>query len=321
MSYVPPLVNEFWRLAFDKEATFGIGETIADVNKWVGVLEDDPEIPVPDVDVQNRYGVDGDAKSTVTTQGAIGYTGKLSWLVQNAQMLEFIFGRIQTSGTTPTFTHDFDAGTALSRPLPSFTMAIWNDKDGDGTVDAEDIVGRFSGCKLPKAVFTSVQGEALKIEADLMAINAEDQSTFPSQTTVTTQPYMFDECQLTVFGAVFARAKEVTITLDHQAEFGHYLNDQKPIDIVEGQMKVEVSAVLVIEDDNLWDLLLANPLVATTITLLYTRGAIDTLQLQVTNAVPKIKINTGERGVEAPIDFICEDITAQVIDSVTSYPV
>jgi hypothetical protein len=320
MAYVAPTVNEFWKVAFAEETAFGTGIAIADINDWVGLLVDPPEPPLPEVDLQNHWTVDGDALPTVTTEGNFTYQGKISWFVQNGQLLKNAFGDHTVSGSS-TYTHVFSGGTAAKRPLPSVSMAFWNDRDGGGFTAANDLSMRAVGVKLDGITLSGATGEPLKAESDIYAIDMDDQTAFPTgYAKVTTRPYMMHQGALTVFGSAYGKVKDFNLTIKHGIEPNNYFQ-QKPVDLTEGRMTIDASLTLTMFDDGIWDIAVATR-ASTTITLLFTRGTDDTLQIDVTGAYPKPRFNTGgERGVETTVDFVCQNATLTVIDSNATYPV
>ncbi len=97
MSFEPAAVNEYWKIAFLDEitgsdfSTYKVAQTLADVKKWIGILDEDQDLPIPEPEYEQFYG-GGNARPFLTVEGKRLYPGKLKWKVQNAQCFENLFG-------------------------------------------------------------------------------------------------------------------------------------------------------------------------------------------------------------------------------------
>lgn len=323
MAYVPPAVNEYWTIAFEDETVYKTGELITAVNRWIGILDEDQELPIPEPEYEQFYG-GGNAKPFVTVEGKRLYPGKLKWKVQNFQLIENMMGGLVSTGAPSVYTHTFSCGTSATRPLKAIDLAFWFDKDGSGsTPDPVDIFGRALGVKLDGATYTFEQGQALVCETPIHATSVQDQTeAFPAQTPITTKPFMMKELgTITAHGLTLARILSGSITFGHQLEPFHY-GQTDPYEHIEGRMVFDAQFTYVIQDDDFWDLALADPTVKTDVDLTFTRGSDDTLQFVLSNAWPKYDIKKGaERELQMEIPYKYEDISIVGIDSNINYPI
>ncbi len=321
MAYVAPAVNEYWKIAFEDETTYKAEEAIASVNRWIGILDEDQDLPIPEPEYEQFYG-GGTAKPFVTVEGKRLYPGKLKWKVQNFQLIENMMGGLVTSGAGP-YTHTYSCGTATTRPLPSANLAFWFDKDGSGGVPGtEDIFGRAVGVKFDGATYTFEQGQALVCETPIQATSVKDETvTFPTQTPITTKPFMMKELgTITAHGLTIARIMSGSITFGHGLEPFHY-GQSDPYEHIEGRMTFDAQFTYVISDDDFWDFALADPTVSTSVDLTFTRGA-DSLQFVLSTAYPKYDIKKGaERELQMDVPYKYEDLSIVGIDAATAYPV
>lgn len=324
MAYVPPAVNEYWIIGFDDEATYKAIEAIANVKRWIGILDEDQDLPIPEPEYEQFYGR-GNAKPLTTVEGKRNYPGKLKWKVQNFQLIKNMMGKLVTTGPggNSEYTHTFSCGTALTRPLPSINLAFWFDKNGSGsTPGIDDIYGRAIGVKLDGATYTFEQGQALICETPLQATSVRDEATaFPTQTPITTKPYMMKELgTITAHGLTIARIMSGSITFGHQLEPFNY-GQADPFEHIEGRMIFDAQFTYVIQDDDFWDFALADPTASTTIDLTFTRGTYDTLQFDLSGAYPKYNLKKGaERELQIDVPYKYEDLSIVGIDLNTAYP-
>ncbi len=320
MAYSPPAVNEFWHIAFAEETTYKTAIAIASVTKWIGILDEDQTLPQAQPEYTQYYG-GGNAKPITTVQGKTLYDGKIKWKVQNGQLFKQMMGKVVDAGVGP-YTHTYSTGTAAERPLPSITLAYWFDRNGNGIVDSTDICGLASGVKLGKFTLSFDQGQALMCEADIKAVLVAKQSTFPAQSVITTKPYMMKHVgSITVGGVTTARIMSGSIGVDQALKDFEY-GQETPYEHVEGKIVFDASFTLVIENDSLWTLALADPTVAMTVSLTFTRGTNDTLAITLTNAYPALEVKKGaENVVEGDVKFTYEDISIVITDSNATYPI
>ncbi len=334
---VEPMVNEYANVAFAPEAVFGTGISVGAISGWIGQLQDTQELPFPQIEHRPIYTsghtVGGEAAGPLAAthvEGKTIYHGKLAWLVQNGQLFEQIFGKRTSTGTTPT-THTFECGIITARPLPSISLAGWNDKAGDGFTEDDDIAVRSIGGRLVRSTFTFAEGEELKADADVYALDMDNQTSFPGAfAEITTKPYLMSQGALTIFGSAFAKVLSGTFTIDHQAKEYHYGN-VKTQDIVATRIKLTGSFNVIVTNDDLFELFIdrtANPTLRTRASILFTRAANDTLTLESeasgtqTEAYYNIKpkFGSGEGPVEADIELSMQNFRSVVVDAITNYP-
>ena len=342
MSYSHPIQKEFVNLAFAPEAVFKTGVDIGAVSGWIGILQDDQELPYgkpehrvhytagnTDSDARLGSAVAAGAKPITVTEPKRTYQGRLSWLAQNRQLFEEIFGWKDIQLDTPGVgynTHTFLTGIISARPLKSITLVAWNDKDGSGFTAADDVSQRFIGVKLGNTTFSANEGEELKIESSLFGTSMDDQTAFPGAfAKIITKPYLFNQGALTLFGSTYTRIKSFTIDLDHKIEEKWYASVD-PYDLPERRVEMKANITLVIDDDDLWDLQVAKPTAPTRFSFVFTRTAVqDTLTLEseavssALNAYPIFtpKFAGGEGEVEVDVEFTFTNLRAVVIDNET----
>ena len=327
MSYREPDQNEYANISYAPETEFKTGIAIGSVSGWPGILMESQELPFKEVEFKQLYTA-GHTESNVaagqlpsqTIELKNTYRGRLNWIMQNRNLMEQIFGKLTTTTNTPTSynTHVYNTGRADCMPLPSFTLAGWIDKDGDGYVEDIDKSMRFEGCKISSTTWTFNEGEELTVESEVAACSQSDQTAFPGALNeITTRPYQFTDGTLTVFGAVYARVKSGSITLGYNLEEKWYTNAD-PYDLKEKRAEITASLTLVMSGDDLWDLMNADPIASTVLQIDFVRTAAqDTFQLKSLKAYPNIKpaFGGGEGEVEVTVDFVLNDLVGTFIDA------
>lgn len=340
MSYTHPLQKEFVNIAFAQEAVFKTAIPIASVSGWIGILQEDQDLPFAESDLRPLHTsghTDADAalasteaagpKPITVVEGKRTYRGRLSWLVQNRQMFEEIFGFKTTTLDSPSGgfnTHTFLTGVISARPRKSFTLAAWTDKNGGGFTADDDISISFVGVKFTSITFNFAEGEELTIEADVAGTTHTDQAAFPGAfAELITKPFLMQQGALTVFGGAYARIKTGSITLNHNTEEKWY-DGVDPFDLIDKRIAMEASLTLVIDNDDIWDLLVAKPRASTRLSVTFTRTASeDTLTFEseasgtTTEAFPNfdIKFGGGEGEVEVEVPFILKNLRAVIVDN------
>jgi len=340
MSYSHPLQKEFGNIAFAPESVFKTAIPIASVSGWIGILMDDQELPRGKPEQKAYYTAghtDSDtvlgatiaagAKPITVTEQKRTYQGKLSWIPQNRQLFQEIFGKKYTTLDSPGAgynTHTFILGTVNARPLPSITLAAWNDKAGDGFTAGTDICTLFSGIKLGKTTFSANEGEELKIESSLYGCAEADQTAFPGAfTELTTKPYLFNQGALTIHGGTYTRIKSLSIDIDHKIKEDWY-GSVDPYDLVEQRIEMKANITLVIDNDDIYDFQIAKPTASTRFSFVFTRTSNqDSLTLEsepsgtTSFAYPiyTIKDAGGEGEAEVDVEILLTNLRCVVIDN------
>jgi hypothetical protein len=341
MSYSHPYQKEFQNISFGPESVFKTALAVASVSGWIGILMDEQEMPrgKPEQKVYYTSGhTDSDAalgsataagaKPITVTEQKRTHQGKLSWIAQNRQLFQEIFGKKYTTLDSPDTgynTHTYILGTINARPLPSITLAAWNDKGGDGFTAGTDICTLFSGIKLGKTTFSANEGEELKIEASIYGCAEADQTAFPGAfAQITTKPYLFNQGALTIFGGTYTRIKSISVDIDHKIKEEWY-GSVDPYDLIEQRVELKANVTLVLDNDDIYDFQLAKPTASTRFSFVFTRTASqDTLTLEsepsgtTSFAYPTftIKDSGGEGESEVDVEILLTNLRCVVVDNI-----
>lgn len=288
-----------------------------------GILGEECKLPDPEVAFHAHRNVGSGANLHVLAAGARTLSGSIPVTLQNGAPLKYLLGTYSVAGTSP-YTHSI----SCSDGKPS-SMCIEARYDSG----VEEFMRYYSGVVVTGGTLTAEEEGFLKCNLDIEAAMATASTTeTPSVVTqLDTESYVFCEGAATYFGSVYARVLDFSVSVKRAFKARRYIQSANacyPYEINMGPRDIEMSTTIVAADDvaaygtAYYEELLDPTGGGSTMTLLFTRGASDTLSVTLTGCGLKTAshpINPSAEDVPVGLELIAKDITAEVVDSISTY--
>lgn len=333
--------GETWKLAFGPEGSYGSDPGTAAIKYNFGVVQS-ATMPDPEYDWESIWALGSASKRNFY----INYKGKKTlaggipdiWLL-NGYPLYLPVGAVVTTGVEAPYTHTVSEASQL----PSITMQ----HELFDSAGNSELIRRFSGGKVNRATYSATEGEQLRMGIDEVMFNsyaktgdagvATDASEYP-----TTEPYLYSQGALTIFGSEFARIKSFTLDVMNNLEPKYYISDdgseRLPYEIREGHREYRLAVTADIVDSTIFDELVKEGVEVATFTgfnaeILFTRGENDTITFTMPPSAAAVggdkqgcfirsaphNIVT-EPQLSVDLDIIVRSLKIVVVDSILLYP-
>lgn len=215
---------------------------------WVGIVESFEPEETNNVDSRMSVGVRAPLMLRKTQKEV---DGSLSVALQNARLIAYALGKVQTAGdgsTTP-YTHTITPVQA-GEELPSLTVQNHNSLLG--------FTRNYVGGKVDTLTLTASAEEAVTLEAEILFSHVEDQGITPATVTAELENYfMFYEGSVKVNGLQVVDVTEFELEVANGLERRFTLSgsgDGRPTRIEEGNLEVTASLTLDFTEKSQWDL-------------------------------------------------------------------
>lgn len=228
--------------------------------QWAGIVESfEPE---ESNNVDSRMSVGVRAPLMLRT-GAKEVDGSMSVALQNARLIAYALGDVQTTGDgSAGYTHNI---TPIGRgqELPSVTVQNNNPLIG--------LTRNYVGGKVETLTLTASAEEAVMIESEFLFSHVEDTGITPATVTAELENYfMFYEGLVTVNGQEVADITEFELEVANGLERRFTLNgsgDGRPARIEEGNLEITASLTMDFTNRSQWDTFRAGETLSVTLTL------------------------------------------------------
>lgn len=289
--------------------------------KVFGILGEEVRLPDPEIDFHQHRNVGSGANLHVLAAGARRMSGSIPITMQHGAPLKYLLGGYSVAGT---YTHTITCADAA--PKSMCLEALYN----DGT---DDFIRYYTGAVVTGGTLAAEEEGFLKCNLDIEAAMVTS-STTEAASTVTqldTEPYVFCEGAATYFGSAYARVLDFNISVKRTFKARRYIQSANacyPYEINFGPRDIEMSTTIVAADDMAqygtayYKELLSPTAGGSTMTLLFTRGAGDTLSVTLTGCGVKTAphpINPSAEDSPVAVELIATGISAEVVDSIVTY--
>jgi len=323
-----PYKREDSQLLFGTESTQG---TAATVDREVGKVEGDTELPDPEIDWQEERSIGGGSSRELTDKfaGQNSYEGgSLPITPFDGFPIALLLGSdsVQAdTGLDSTGSSTGDTGTTLhtltvneAKKPPTVTCeATYFGRGG-----ASDFVRTFTGMTPPSGTISTDNEGRLTTELDMVAMGV---STGTSSTSVAADgrdPWLFHdiESDLSLFGTSYARVTEFELEISANVSPRHYIQSatgKDPFEILNGNIEYELSATIVPDDDSLYSELKSRSDAGSANLQFYKSTDDERLRIELSN----IGIESGghpmpeEGAPEVDVTIIPESVTVKVEDT------
>jgi hypothetical protein len=213
-----------------KESEFG---TKATAFQWAGIVESfEPE---ENNNVDSRMSVGVRAPLKLRT-GAKEIDGSMSVALQNARLIAYALGKVDSTGTAP-YTHSITT-VGRGEELPSFTVQNHN--------ALHNLTRNYVGGKVDTLTITASAEEAVTMESDFMFAGIELGGTPATVTADLENYFMFYEGAVMVNGTAVADVTEFELEVSNGLERRYTISngDGSPSRIEEGNLEITASLTM-----------------------------------------------------------------------------
>lgn len=317
--YVPSLEV----LSYKAESAFNEVYTPSAQTNVFGIISEEVKLPDPEIEFHQHRNVGSGSNLHVLQPGARKLSGSIPITLQNGAPLKYLLGTYSVAGSSP-YTHSI----SCSNGKPS-SMCIEARYDS-GT---EEFMRYYSGTVVTGGTIAAEEEGFLKCNLDIEAALAVSSTTdTPSSVSqLSTEPYVFCEGVATYFGSVYARVMDFSVSIKRAFKARRYIqaaNACYPYEINFGPRDIEMNTTIVAADDlaqfgtAYYEELLDPTGGGSTMKLVFTRGASDTLEIELTGCGVKSAvhpINPSAEDSPVSVELIAKNITAEVVDSISTY--
>lgn len=317
MAFVEQYNRTQIQLSFEEEATPGAAP--ANVDRFLRVAQDNPVLPWPEhSDIETLHTVTGQrSPHLVNGKNKQTMDGSFTLQVHTGEFLGAIFGKVATLGSDP-YTHTI---TVLETGLPTFAL------QAAFVQNANNLVMDWNHCRVADATFqVSESNEKLEVDVNFMAADVSDGGASPESVTPdTTPPFVFKEG---VFSSTSLYTGAKAQVFDFKASISNNLNPiwslgqgYTPHDVPFGKVTFENLEVMVgLIDDTEWDEIIGAPGTAHDFSLVFTRGANDTLTLSGTGKRKAIPPDFSNNDIRANLTLVLSTMQCVIVNSIATFP-
>lgn len=315
-------------LSYGEETTFNENAgTAANLDgaqtNTLGILGEEVKLPDPEIEFMQHRNVGSGANLHILQAGARKLSGNIPVTLQNGAPIKYLLGTYSVVGTDP-YTHTITC--ANGKPDSMCLEALYN----DGT---DDFIRYFTGTVVTGGTIVAEEEGFVKCNLDIESamVTTTTTETASTVTQLETEPYIFCEGAATYFGSAYARVLDFNISVKRAFKTRRYIQTDNacyPYEINFGPRDIEISTTIVAADDvatygtAYYEELLDPTGAGTTMTLLFTRGASDTLSVTLTGCGLKSAphgINPSAEDTPISLSLIAKGISAEVVDSIATY--
>lgn len=315
--YIPSLS----RIGYTEESSYNESPVQAAQTYAFNITNEDIALPDPEIEQIGLRSVGSGANLSKIVAGARTLSGTIPMVLQNGRILKYCLGTCANSGT---YTHDISCASGKPDSLCIENVNV----DAGGN----EWVRYYSGVYVTGMELKAEEEQFLSCSIDIEAALAQSSTNTASTVeTLTDEPYQFCTGQMTYFGSVYARVLSFSLSVKRATKARRYINTSNcgyPYEINMGARDIEISTSVVAANDvtdygTAYYAELLDPTVnGTSMTLLFTRGVGDSIEITLTGAALKSgSHNTNPESEDMPVDLslICRDIDIQVVDDIAAY--
>lgn len=294
MAYQEPLLSSTLGFSYAKETTYRTRPT--NIDRWLRVKTHELPVPVIEATAEYAHGA-GRPPQYVNDWKKWLLNGNFTYEVTSGEFLGAILGSNSVVGSDP-YTHTMVVTNQL---IPSFSIQAPIVKSG------ADVITEFLGCRVSTASLkVSESDEKLMCDINYLAAKPSDGVAVETPTPVVSDPFMFKYgvfSSTSLYAGAKARVYDFEAKIDNQCNPDHVSGyEYYPYDIVPGTVKFdELKLEVGVDDDTEWDQSIGAPGTLHDYSMLFTRGADDTLKIS----------GTGKR-TGAPLDFSNNNVRAKL---------
>ncbi len=278
-------------VVFGKEATFGTEASAYD--------KDIPYIQrfgwTVDFSTKQIASLGAGVKYVANIDGVKSISGSMEWLVADGKEFEMMLGA-----------STYDSGTGTTTITIADTLPSYSAKAQKDATNALKFLGmKFGGLSLSIA-----KGEELRASADWMAKSVQEVAEVVSQSTPTSEPYIYTQGELKIGGVAIAGVDTIRIALTRDIEGVRGIENAGSDEIeaiVEKMAKITFSTTVQVTDQDLWSTITNRT--DTTIDLTFTAGS-KTLTITLTG----VRITRYAQEASAEADVRTYDLDGTALD-------
>lgn len=317
MAFVEQYNRTQIQLSFEEEATPGASP--ANIDRFLRVAQDNPTLPWPERgDIETLHTVTGQrSPHLINDKNKQTLDGSFTLQVHTGEFLGAIFGKVATLGSDP-YTHTI---TVLETGLPTFALQAAFVQSGN------NLVQEWNHCRVNDATFqVSESNEKLEVDVNFMCADVGDGGDTPETVTPdTTPPFVFKEA---VFSSTSLYEGPKAQVFDFKTSISHNLNPNwamgqgyTPHDVVYGKTTFENLEVLVgLVDDTEWEEVIGAPGTAHDFSVVFTRGADDTLTLSGTGKLKAVPPDLSNNDIRANLTLVLSTMQCVIVNSTATFP-
>lgn len=292
-----------------KETTFGETPTAGAQTIWPEIVTSVDGL-VDEIDWKQIWARGGDREAFQLLELKHESNGTINGLLQKGRWIAMAFGKDVVTGTNP-YTHTITPKPGM--PFPSWVME-WK------YVDATSLSLYSPGMVVDSLTLSGAEAEAVAFSANVKAQKViKNTGADSSVTSITTEPFKFDDGTLTYFGSTLARVKEWEWTVNNNGKMAYYYettNAPFPTEYIPLKTTYELTTTVIPTDTTFFDTLkTAGTNLSATINL--TRGTNDSVEIQNTNCVLKsAPHNIPDEGeVAVQLELIPRNCTVVIVNA------
>lgn len=317
--YIPALSQ----ISFKEEGAYNETPTPGAQTTGFGIINEESALPDPVVEQTVLHSVGNGANPHMIVPAARTLSGSISFYLQNGIPLKYLLGGYSVAGSG-TYTHTITCADAAP---PSMCVEATYD---DGTTD---FTRYYGGTVITGASIAAEEEGFVKMNADIESAFVTTSTTETTSVLAAndTEPYTFCEGACTYFGSSYARVLDFDIGVKRAFKARRYIqaaNACYPYEINFGTREIELSTTVVASQDTvgygteIYEELLSPSSGGSTMTMLLTRAASDTIQLTLTGCALKEAphiINPAAEDYPIALSLVATGISAEVVDATATY--
>jgi len=298
-------------IGLGKQATYGAAPTAGAQTIWPEIIQSTDGL-FDEVDWKVIRARGGDREPYQIVEGKHDAKGTVNGIVQTGRWVAMAMGKDVVTGGGP-YTHTITRKLGMPFPVWDFEMKY---------LDTVNLPIFVKSCAVDSLTLSGAEEDLLKFSASVEAHSSVRNAGADSTVTpVTTEPYKFHMGAFTYFGSTFARVVDFEARMNGGGKKAWYYDSSVtvkrfPKEYIPGAASYELKTTCTVDDVGVFDNLVAGSN-ALTCTILFTRAASDTLQLNFTNCAYKSAPHPipEEGEVRVPMEFIPRNLTVTIVNS------
>lgn len=313
MAFVEAYKSHNKTFAWIEEATYRTRP--ANIDSFLKIIKQTDPWPVREIE---QVWASGFGRAPAEVDGGMKWKceGSFTAEVLTGEFLGAILGKVTTTFPDPEYSH-----VVSIDELGSFSVQPAIAKTGT------NLVPEFLGCRVNNATFkASEENPKLMLDVDYQAATPQDGGTTIETVTPSSTPvYRFKQGVLTstdIWGGQKNRFHGFELPVKNNCE-PEYAGGYEffPYEISYGKFEFgELKLTVGNEDDTEWNQVLDETDESLDYSVLFTRGATDTMNFAGTAKLASAQPNYDNNNVRSELLFIPETLTVTVVDSIATYP-
>jgi hypothetical protein len=243
--------------------------------------------------------------------------GKFTYAVIDGQFLTSALGACVTVGSDP-YTHTI---TRIDGMMPSYSVQTGFQKTGG------NVIMEFLGCRTNLLTLKLAETKLMADVEYLLATPQDGGDTFetPDAFAPSTTPYIFKVGQFSstsLYSGPKARSYGFEWKMNNNIEHDHVMGaEYYPYDVIPGKITYDSLTIDIgIDDDSEWDQIVGAPGTSHDWSVVFTRGANDTLTISGTAKRKNTPFKTDANNVRGTLELVPDTTSIVVVDSIATYP-